>query len=245
MTDTTATTAAESSQTLQEKLLVIVKKRWVQVVAVLLVMSLLIVLWSYNKINTLHQQGIDRETQLTATYLDAQNTLGAFVSTFFEQAGIADRKSAQFNIVLTDAIKGRYDNTGLVPATPGQTQGNQLISAMVEAYPDLAGLNVYDRILDTIAAGRTAFKNTQTDLLDKLRGYDKWRKQNIIGSLFIRIAGFPSDSLRAQIGAQFLTGAAAENQMYIIVLPSDVSKAYTTGTLEPLTLPPLASTSSG
>lgn len=223
----------------------VLRKRWLQVVICVALVFLLIVGYSYNKINSLHRKGVDRETELTATYLDAQNELGAFISTFYEQVGIADRKSAQLDTVLSDAVKGRYDGTGLTPATPGQTQGNQLISAMVEAYPDLGGLNSYDRILDTISAGRSAFKNKQTDLLDKLRGYDKWRNQNIVGSFFIRLAGFPSDNLRAQVGQQFVTGKAAENQMYVIVLPSDAAQAYTTGTLEPLTVPPLSSKSGG
>jgi hypothetical protein len=231
-------TEATAGSTFQEKVVAIAKKRWVQVVGGIVVFFLIVSLFTYGKINSLHREGIDRETQLTATYLDAQNTLGAFISTFYEQVGIADRKSAQLDAVLSDAVKGRYDTTGLIPAVPGQVQGNQLISAIVEAYPDLSGLNTYDRILDTIAAGRQSFKNVQSVLLDKLRAYDRWRKQNIFGSLLIKVAGFPSDSLRAQIGTQFITGVAAENQMYVIVLPSDVSKAYTTGTLEPLTVPP-------
>lgn len=211
----------------------------------LVALVLIFTLFSYAKINSLHKQGVRQETGLTAQYLDNQNELGSFVSTFYEQAGIADRKSAQLDLVLADAVKGRYDQTGLTPATPGQTQGNQLISAIVEAYPDLSGLNSYDRILDTISSGRTAYKNKQSILLDKLRAYDTWRNQNILGSFFIRLAGFPSDNLRAQIGQKFVTGKAAEDQMYVIVLPSDAAQAYTTGTLEPLTVPPLTTKSGG
>lgn len=221
-----------------EQLKAIVGKRWVQIVAVLTALLLIFGLFTYSKINSLHREGVQREAELTAQYLDAQNELGSFISTFYEQLGIADRKSEKLDLILSDAVKGRYDQTGLTPATPGQPQGNQLISAIVEAYPDLSGLNSYDRILDTIASGRTAYKNKQSLLLDKLRAYDTWRNQNIFGSMLIRIAGFPSDNLRAQVGQQFVTGKAAENQMYVIVLPSDAQQAYTSGTLAPLTVPP-------
>lgn len=212
--------------------------RWMQVVAALVVVS--IVGWLiYGKLDGYHKKGVGYETQLSAQFLDNQNELGAYISAFYEQAGIVAAKADKLNVILTDAVKGRYDNTGLTPATPGSgTQSNSLISALVEAYPDLSGLNSYDKILDTISAGRTAYKNKQTALLDLLRAYDNWRKQNIIGSMLIRLAGIPSDALRAQIGQRFVTGKDAEDQMYIIVLPSDANQAYTTGTLEPLTIPP-------
>lgn len=242
MTEPTATTPSAS---FGERVRELALKRWVQVIAVLTVLVLIFGVVTYSKFNSLRHTGVDKETALTAQYLDNQNELGSFISTFYEQTGIADRKSAQLDLILSDAVKGRYDKTGLTPATPGQTQGNQLISAIVEAYPDLSGLNSYDKILDTISAGRTAYKNKQTLLLDMLRSYDKWRKEGILSTLLIKIAGFPSDSLRAQVGTEFVKGSAAEDKMYVIVLPSDANKAYTTGTLEPLTVPPLVSSSSG
>jgi hypothetical protein len=134
-------------------------------------------------------------------------------------------------------VKGRYDQNGLTPATPGQPGGSQLISALVEAYPDLQGLNAFDRILDTISSGRAEYKNRQTALLDKLRAYDKWRSSGILNHVLVSVLGFPSDHLVARVGAQSSTGKDAENRMYVIVLPSDAQQAYTTGTLEPLTVP--------
>jgi hypothetical protein len=223
--------------TVTDRLSDLLHKRWVQVVIGLFVVFCLFIGWTYSRFNGIRHKGVEYETQLSAQYSDAQNELGSYISTFYEQFNIASAKADKLNTVLADAIKGRYDKTGLTPAAPGQTQGNQLISAMVEAYPDLSGLNSFDRILDTISAGRTAYKNKQTALLDRLRSYDNWRNQDIIGSWLINIAGFPSHSLRAQVGQQFVTGTAAEDQMYVIVLPSDANQAYTSGTLEPLTVP--------
>lgn len=198
---------------------------------------ILVVLFLYGKFNGIHREGIDRETALTAQYLDNQNELSSFIATFYEQLGIADRKSEQLDRILEDAVKGRYDDTGLSAATPNES--NDLISAIVEAYPDLSGLDTYDTIMDTISSGRDAYKQKQTKLLDMLRSYDRWRKQDIIGSVLISIAGHPSSSLRAQVGERIDTGQDALDRMYQIVLTTQAAQAYETGTLDPLEIPAL------
>lgn len=234
---TEAEASAETATAPLDRIKDLLHTRWVQVLLGVGVVGLLLLMVTYGKFNSIRHEGIDKETALTAQYLDNQNELSTFISTFYEQLGIADHKSDKLNAILTDAVKGRYDNTGLTPATPGQTQGNQLISAIVEAYPDLSGLNTYDTVLNTISSGRQAYKAKQSKLLDMLRSYDKWRKQDIIGSALISLGGFPSSNLRAQIGTDSVTGSAAEAKMYEIVLASQATQAYTTGTLEPLTIP--------
>lgn len=215
-------------------------KAWAQahlkvLIAVGVVLVLVITL--YGKFNGIRHEGVDRETALSAQYQDNQNELSSFISTFYEQLGIADRKSEQLDRILEDAVKGRYDDTGLQAATPNES--NDLISAIVEAYPDLSGLDTYDTILDTISSGREAYKQKQTKLLDMLRSYDKWREQDIIGSVLIDLSGYPSDNLRAQIGTQVTRGQDALDQMYVIVLTSQAADAYETGELDPLEVPAL------
>lgn len=221
-----------------EKVQELLQKRSVQVGIGVFVALFLLVGGIYGKMNGLRHEGVDRETALTAQYLSNQNELSAFISTFHEQVGIADRNAAQLNTVLEDAVKGRYDDTGLQAGLPGE--GNELISAMVEAYPDLAGLSdQYATILDTISAGREAYKNKQDRLLDMLRAYDRWRNEGIISSILIDISGFPSGSLRAQVGENFVTGQDALDEMYQIVLTSAAVTAYETGELDPLEATPL------
>lgn len=105
---------------------------------------------------------------------------------------------------------------------------------------DLTGLtDQYGVILDTISAGREAYKNDQDRLLDMLRSYDAWRNRGIISSVLINLSGFPSGNLRAQVGETSVTGQAALDKMYQIVLTSKAVDAYKTGELDPLEAPPL------
>jgi hypothetical protein len=190
---------------------------------------LIFVIILFTTFNSVQKDGVDKETQLNASYLSAQNELGTLVSSVKEQMGVANVKSEQLNKVLSDAVKGRYEEGS---KAVGATGGGQLISALVEAYPSLEGLNSYDRVIDAISSGREAYKNKQNVLLDQLRAYDKWRNEGIIHSVVVDIVGYPSDGLEARIGNKVVTGEAARNQMYVIVLPTVAKEAYETGTFE-------------
>jgi len=185
----------------------------------------------YGTFNGINKDGVQRETRLSAQYSDNQNELSKFQSGFYEQMGIANLKSDKMDQILSDAVKGRYDNAP-------QGQGGQFFSAMVEAYPDLAGLNSYDKIMDYVSAGRESYKQQQSKLLDMIREYDTWRRSGLIHRQLVKISGFPSSDLRAQIGARAVTGDAALEQMRLIVTTSTTQEAYTTGTMEPMTIAP-------
>ena len=115
----------------------------------------------------------------------------------------------------------------------------ELGRAITEAYPDLAGLNSYDKIMDYVSAGRESYKAIQDKLLDELRVYDIWRKQGIIDSFIIAsVLGVPSDNLVASIGETSFHGKDALKKMNEIVLASDAKKAYETGTMDPLKVSP-------
>ncbi len=196
---------------------------------VLGVAAAIFLVWLFPTLNSVQKDGNDRETRLNASYLSAQNELGTLISSVKEQMGVANVKSEQLNLILSDAIKGRYEQGS---SAVGATGGGQLISALVEAYPDLKGLESYDRVIDAISAGREAYKNKQNVLLDQLREYDRWRRSGIVHKQLVKVMGFPSDGLEARIGTQVVTGEAARNQMYVIVLPSDAKQAYESGTFE-------------
>lgn len=198
------------------------------VVGVLLLVGLLI----YGKANGINNTAVDKETQLSAQYLDNQNYLSTYTSKFYEQAGIVQAKSDAMDRIILDAVKGRYEKGSTAAPT-----GGQLISAMVEAYPDLSGLDSYDRILETIEAGREGYRQQQSKLLDMLRAYDKWRNTGLINKQFIKMMGVPTDNLVAQVGDKRTMGEAARTEMYRIVLTSSARQAYETGTMEPLAVP--------
>ena len=185
----------------------------------------------FGYVNGLQKTGVQYETALNAQYLDNQNELSSYKASFYEQIGVANLKSDKMDQILEDAVKGRYEGK-MDPGTSGS-----LFSAIAEAYPDISGLNIYDKIIDHIKAGREAYKQKQSKLLDMLRGYDQWRQSGIIQSRVISAMGYPSNALRAQIGTNAKYGQAALDQMYVIVLTSDTVKAYETGIDEPLQVP--------
>ena len=185
----------------------------------------------YGYVNSMRNDGIRMETALSAQYLDNQNELSSFKSSFYEQVGVANLKSDKLDQIISDAVKGRYDGK-MEPGT-----GGAMFSAITEAYPDLKGqLDLYDRIVDFVRAGREAYKSKQSKLIDMLRVYDYWRQEGLIKSMFLGNF-FPSQALNARIGTTVSRGQAALDQMYIIVLTSDAKKAYETGTDEPMQVP--------
>ncbi|MDZ4836994.1 MAG: hypothetical protein SGJ27_24695 [Candidatus Melainabacteria bacterium] len=185
----------------------------------------------YGYVNSMRNDGIRMETALSAQYLDNQNELSSFKSSFYEQMGVANLKSDKLDQIISDAVKGRYEGK-MEPGT-----GGAMFSAITEAYPDLKGqLDLYDRIVDFVRAGREAYKSKQTKLIDMLRVYDYWRQEGLVKSMFLGNF-FPSQALNARIGASVQRGQAALDQMYIIVLTSDTKKAYETGTDEPMQVP--------
>jgi len=194
---------------------------------------LVIAISLYSYVNSTRSAGITHETGLNAQYLDNQNELSSFKSSFYEQIGVANLKSDKLDQILEDAVKGRYEGK-MEPGT-----GGAMFSAITEAYPDLKGqLDVYDRIVDFIKAGRESYKQKQTKLLEQLRAYDLWRQDGIVRSMIVKsVLGIPSDALEARIGTKVTRGTAARDQMYVIVLTSDTKKAFETGVDEPMQVP--------
>lgn len=192
---------------------------------------------SYGYVNGVRNTLIAQETNLSALYRDNQNGLSSYVSGFYEQVGIADRKSAQLDKIISDAIKGRYD--GKTSAQPGS---GQLFSAIQEAYPNI-DLSTYDRIQEYIQKSRNEFKGAQTRLLGTVAQYENTRKQGFIKSTVANALGFPSDTLQARVDGKVLYGRTALEQIQQIVLDDTTSAAFGSGKMQPLTAPPLPSAS--
>lgn len=188
----------------------------------------------YSYVNGIRNTGIEKERALTAQYLDNQNYLSAYISGFYEQLGVQREAGNQLDRILEDAVKGRYDKGGFAVNSP-------LFAAIVEAYPE-AGVEQlmenWGKLQDYIAAQREGYRNVQSKLLDMLRSYDTWRETGIIKSSFVRTLGFPSNRLEARVGEMVLTGEAARDKMYHIVLTSQAIKAYESGEMDPLKIPP-------
>ena len=187
--------------------------------------------WLYGQFNSVQRAGVNHEQSLNAQYLNAQNELSTYISTFYETVEIADVKTEALDTVLTDAITGRYDDGLSALGAEGQ-----LISALTEAYPDLSGLDTYDDVIDVIRSGREGFRGQQEKLLDMLRRYDAWRDEDIMRSFFVSARGFPSSRVRVEARGERFTGQDALDEMWRIVLTNEAREAYDTKELPPLTV---------
>lgn len=186
----------------------------------------------YGKFNGLHNSGVGQEQSLSTQYQDNQNELSNTTLKIKETLGVASAKSDALDKVLTNAVVGRYHAES---SATGAVDGNaKMFSAVVEAYPDLKGLDTYDKVIDTINAGRDAYKNKQSKLLDMVRRYKTWQHTGLIDEKLISLAGFPSNDLTARVGTRVTHGQEALDQIETIILDADTQQAYTTGTQAPL-----------
>lgn len=182
----------------------------------------------YGWVNGLRSVSVSYETSLNAQYLDNQNFLSAYVSGFYEQLGVANLKSEKMDRILLDAVKGRYGEKGF------SSQG-AFFSAVMEAYPDIKGLNIYDKIADYISSKREGYRAIQSKLLDMLRSYDNWRQDGYIQCwVTAGFIGIPSERLEARLDGKIKHGKEARDQMYVIVLADQAADAYKSGRMAPL-----------
>lgn len=183
-------------------------------------------LWVYNKVNAEYNAGIALEIKLSAQYQDNQNTLDAATKKIVESVGVANLKSEKFRQIISDAVKGRYEGK-MQPGT-----GGAMFSAIQEAYPQL-DLAIYDKIVDLIATERETFKQAQSKLLASVQQYKQWKNTDIIRQWFVA-KYFPSDNLEARIGSKVVTGAAALEQIQLLVTSQGTDDAFNTGKQDPL-----------
>ena len=189
----------------------------------------------YGYFNGLKTELVDRETSLSASYQSNQLELDTYVKQIKEGAGIANLKSDKLDQILRNAVSGRYgDGKGDIK----NGQGGAFMSAIVEAYPNLQGqLDVYDRLVDKVFAGREAFKQKQNLLLDKIRSFEKWTNTGLVQSFMIQnIMGAPTYLLEARIGTNVKHGREALDQMKLVVTSASTSQAFTTGQDEAIDL---------
>ncbi len=184
----------------------------------------------YTTINSEYNAGMTMETQLSEQYQKNQNQLDVTTKKIIESVGVANLKSQKMSQIISDAVKGRYEGK-MEPGT-----GGAMFSAIKEAYPEL-DLKIYDKIVDLINAEREAFKNQQDLLLSKLQTYKEWKSTGVIRQWFVT-KYFPSTNLEARIGTKVYTGAAALEQIQLIVTSQGTDDAFTSGKQGPIDLQP-------
>ena len=184
----------------------------------------------YTTINSEYNAGMTMETQLSEQYQKNQNQLDASTKKIVESVGIANLQSERARKIISDAVKGRYEGK-MEPGT-----GGAMFSAIKEAYPQL-DLSIYNKIVDLINAEREAFKNQQDLLLSKLQTYKQWKSTGILRQWFVT-KYLPSTNLEARIGTKVYNGAAALEQIQLIVTSQGTDDAFTSGKQGPIDFQP-------
>ena len=190
----------------------------------------------YNKVNTLNTESVNMETGLNKKYQSNQLELDTYVKSIKEGVGIANVKSDKLDQILRDAVSGRYGDT---KDGVRNGQGGAFMSAIVEAYPDIKGqLDVYDRIVEKVFAGREAFKGVQNGLLADIAQYDAWRNTGLIQSVIIKnVIGSPTQLLEARVGTNVKHGREALDQMKLVVTSGSTNDAFNSGKEDAIEIP--------
>jgi len=194
------------------------------------------VLGFYGYYNGLNTERVDQETTLSASYQSNQLELDTYVKTIKEAVGIANVKSDKLDQILRDAVSGRYGDT---KDGVRNGQGGAFMSAIVEAYPDIKGqLDIYDRIVDKVFAGREGFKAQQNSLLADIAKYEAWTHTGLVQSFIIKnVVGCPTDLLEARVGTNVKHGRAALDQMKLVVTSGSTNDAFNSGKDDAIEIP--------
>lgn len=186
----------------------------------------------FGTFNSVQKEGKGQENRLEAQYKANQNELSTYILQFKESLGVADKGTAKLDVVLSNAIAGRYDGA----MEPGS--GGELYSAITEAYPDLtATTESYAKVQDLVVSGRAEFRNQQNKLSNMISTYETWMDSGLIQSKIVKMSGFPSDSLEARIGNDVYKGEEALEKMKQQVLAEEAVTSFETGTTAPLIEP--------
>lgn len=200
------------------------KYKWA-LVAVLVVLALIFLFVQKNSVTN---AGNRKQQQLIAYYNETENVLSDCLFKTKQSIGATGAQTSALDKVLTDAVKGRYEAGS--SAKPGS--GNPLFSAILEAYPETAGLSkTFQDVLVTINGCRTDFKNSQSVLQTAVARFNEWRE----GSFMVRTFGggnYPNSKLAIKVGTKVLTGNEALSQMRTLVVVSQAEKARETNKIE-------------
>lgn len=186
-----------------------------------------------NTYTNIRNEGRHQELALTAKYKAVMVSYGQDRLAFTDQLGIAREKRDAMDKILTDAVGGRYNKPGATAIDNGK-----LFSAIVEAYPDLSGLDIYDKILDFVTRMRNKFAQDQTQIQEMIRDYNEWRTTgSFLHPTFVDWAGFPSESLELRIGDKVYKGQEALDRMSRPIIGNDANVIFDDGVDQPVHTP--------
>lgn len=203
------------------------------VIGVIAAVVLGLVGWGISTYTSIRNDGRNTELSITAKYKAMQSSYGQDRLAFTDMIGIAREKRDAMDKILTDAVSGRYNK----PGSP-QVDNGKLFSAITEAYPDLTGLNIFDKVSDFVGQMRSKFAQDQAQIAEMIRDYNSWRTTgSFLHPTFVSWAGFPSDALEMQANGNTYRGKEALEKMSRPIIGSDTGVIFDTGVDQPALTP--------
>ena len=203
------------------------------VIGVIAAVVLGLIGWGISTYTDIRNDGRNTELSITAKYKAMQSSYGQDRLAFTDMIGIAREKRDAMDKILTDAVSGRYNK----PGSP-QVDNGKLFSAITEAYPDLSGLNIFDKVSDFVGQMRSKFAQDQAQIAEMIRGYNSWRTTgSFLHPTFVNWAGFPSDALEMQANGNVYRGKDALDKMSRPIIGSDTGVIFDTGVDQPALTP--------
>ncbi len=151
--------------------------------------------------------GNEAETHLVAKYEDNKNVLGQYTLKIGEMAQVPEIARDDLKDVLQATFEGRYGSDGVQRGAGEQ----RMFQWLQEQNPNL-NADLYNRLQQTMEAGRNEFKVSQTEFLDAKRAYETnlgyvWK------GFWMKLAGYPKIDL----------------SKFKIVVASDTQQKFETG----------------
>ncbi|MFY9227893.1 MAG: hypothetical protein WAO28_01005 [Candidatus Microsaccharimonas sp.] len=170
--------------------------------------------------------GNQKEANMSSLYAQGATTLSTCLVQTSQAANVAQAESEALQEVFASAIAARYDT----PA--GQIDEGALFSAIVEAYPDVTGLEeTFQQVISVIVGCRTDYANAQALVQVAVKDFNSWRT----GSWVVRTFGgseFPNDNLYIAIGDTEVYGQEAYEIMRKPIVDNSTITAYEEGVIE-------------
>lgn len=134
--------------------------------------------------------GVEAETRLEAKFENNKNVLGQYTLKIGEMAQVPEIARDDLKEVLQATFEGRYGKEGV---SRGSDPTKQTFQWLQEQNPNL-NPELYNRLQQTMEAGRNEFKISQTELLDEKRAYQTnlgyvWK------GFWLKMAGYPKMDL--------------------------------------------------
>lgn len=127
--------------------------------------------------------GNEAEKGLTAKLDDNKNILSNYYNKVTEIVQVADAYKDGLKEVVTADIQGRYG-----------TEGSKATMQWLHEHNVQLDQTLYVKLEQVIEAGRTEFRNSQTELLDKKRAYET-NLGYIWKGFWLHLAGYPKINL--------------------------------------------------